>query len=338
MIVRKSMRSLHKLLRRRCPRPGFVLVIATALVPLAAAGCQRTPAAAPAASEGAAGKEGPPSVRVVTPQRTTIHRSVSQPGAIQAYEETPIFAKIAGYVEKWNVDIGARVHKGQVLAVLSVPELEVELLQKEALIEQGTELVELARKSAAAAEAAFKSAEAQINEAEASKERAVAERKRLHSQYQRLARAGRNGVITRESSEESRLRYEAALAGVRQAEARIRSAQANRDEYHARWDKAEADVRVAKANLEVARKNRDYVKAQLQYTRLTAPYDGVVTQQHINTGDFVQLATAGKGRPLYVVQRRDKVRIFVQVPEADAEWVRQGAEAQIRVQALRGRQ
>jgi RND family efflux transporter MFP subunit len=277
-----------------------------------------------------------PTVRIVRPERFPIHREVSQPGAIEAFEETPVFAKIAGYVKKWHVDIGDPVRAGQVMAELSVPELEVELQQKESLIRLAEEQIGQAGKVALAAEAAVKSAEAKVREAEAGLDQADAERKRAKSQYERLARAGRSGVIEKESIEENRLSFEAAEAGLKQAEARVQTARALRDESKAKWDRALADVRVAEASRGVAVNNRDYVKAQLQYTRLPAPYDGVVTRRGINTGDFVQAATADKGRPLFVVERTDLLRIFVQVPESDADWVRKGADARIRVQALRG--
>jgi multidrug efflux pump subunit AcrA (membrane-fusion protein) len=274
----------------------------------------------------------------VRPERAAVRRSVSQPGAIQAFEETPVFAKVAGFVKSWNVDIGDTVRKGQVLAELSVPELEVELQQKEALIRQAQEQVEQAGKAATAAEAALESALAQIQEAEANQERAVAERKRTKLRYDRLARAGQGGFIGGEDVEETRLGYEAAEAGLRQAAARIQTARATRDENRAKWGKALADVRVAEASRDVAVKNRDYVKAQLEYTRLPAPYDGVVTARAINTGDFVQAATAGKEKPLYVVQRTDLMRVFVGVPEADADWVQKGASARVVVQVLRGQE
>src|SRR6516225_165179 len=55
---------------------------------------------------------------VVKPERTTLRRTVRQPGQIQAYEQTPIYPKIPGYVLKWHVDIGDFVKEGQVLAEL----------------------------------------------------------------------------------------------------------------------------------------------------------------------------------------------------------------------------
>ncbi|MGA9924689.1 MAG: biotin/lipoyl-binding protein, partial [Isosphaeraceae bacterium] len=75
-------------------------------------------------------------VEVVKPGRATIRRSTEEPGQIEAYEVTPIYSKVSGYVQKWNTDIGAKVVKGQVLAVLSVPELDAEAEQKMATVEE----------------------------------------------------------------------------------------------------------------------------------------------------------------------------------------------------------
>ena len=63
-------------------------------------------------------------------------RSVGEPGQLQAFETTAVHARIPGYVKGWTVNIGSAVKKGQVLAELSVPELEAELRQKGAAVEQ----------------------------------------------------------------------------------------------------------------------------------------------------------------------------------------------------------
>jgi RND family efflux transporter MFP subunit len=244
-----------------------------------------------------AGPERPSvSVTVVKPERATLRRSVRQPGHIQAFEQTPIFSKLAGYVGKWRVDIGDQVKKGEPLANLWVPEMEVEVKQKGALVEQASAQIEQAR-------AAVLMAQAQLE--------------RSKSQYERLERVGKNGVLDRDTVEETRLGYEAAKASV---------------------EKARADQSVAAANLRVAQENRDHAKTLLEYATLTAPYDGVVTRRNVNTGDFVQPATGAKAEPLYVVERRDLVRICIEVPEADAAWVNKGARAQIHVQVLKGQE
>src|SRR5580704_942146 len=60
-----------------------------------------------------------PAVKVVHPQYRTLKRSVEQPGVIGAYERTALYAKVSGFVDKWNVDIGDRVKGGVTLAKLT---------------------------------------------------------------------------------------------------------------------------------------------------------------------------------------------------------------------------
>ena len=50
-----------------------------------------------------------PAVKVVHAQFRTVQRTVEQPGVISAYERTALYAKVSGFVAKWNVDIGDRV-------------------------------------------------------------------------------------------------------------------------------------------------------------------------------------------------------------------------------------
>src|SRR5262249_1748105 len=61
-----------------------------------------------------------PKVRVIQPEKKDVHRLIERPGYnIEAYERTPLYARIAGYVQKWNADMGDRVQKDDVLAELS---------------------------------------------------------------------------------------------------------------------------------------------------------------------------------------------------------------------------
>ena len=87
------------------------------LLPGLACGCSRPdpPPASPINLD--------PAVKVVRAQYRTVKRTVEQPGVIGAYERTALYAKVSGFVRKWNVDIGDRVKKGDVLATLFVPEL-----------------------------------------------------------------------------------------------------------------------------------------------------------------------------------------------------------------------
>jgi RND family efflux transporter MFP subunit len=193
--------------------------------------------------------------------------------------------------------MGDRVHKGDVLAELYIPEMEVEFKQKEAAVRQ---------------------ASSEIKQAEAAVLRWQADLKHASSQYERLARVGRSGVLDKEQVDETGLAFETAQAAVA---------------------KALADVDVAKARLEVAKADRDHVQTLLQYTKIPAPFDGLVTRRNVSTRDFVQPAAASiKGDALFVVEKVDPVRVFVNVQELEAVWVRDGDTALIRPQSLQGQQ
>jgi RND family efflux transporter MFP subunit len=151
---------------------------------------------------------------------------IEQPGFnIEAFQETPIFARVTGYVEKWNADIGEQVTPKTILVELSVPDLKMELKQKEAAVAQ---------------------AEAQVKQARAAIAAARAQVARTQSQYQRLSRVAQGGLVDRESVEEVRLGYEAAQAGMDRANADVTA--------------AEAHVEVARANRDHARTMLDFAR------------------------------------------------------------------------------
>ena len=72
------------------------------------------------------------SVEVIHPKKGSLERLSTQPGSIQPYESVRLFAKVPGFLKKQNVDINDRVKKGEVLAVVDVPELESQLKRNKA--------------------------------------------------------------------------------------------------------------------------------------------------------------------------------------------------------------
>jgi len=70
------------------------------------------------------------------------------PGSMQAYEESPIYARTNGYLLKWYKDIGSRVNKGELLADIDTPEVDQELSQARAARQQTAAQLDLARISA----------------------------------------------------------------------------------------------------------------------------------------------------------------------------------------------
>jgi RND family efflux transporter MFP subunit len=71
-------------------------------------------------------------VAVTHPRRLTGDQEVILPGDVEAFIDAPIYARVNGYLKKWYFDIGARVHKGDVLADIEAPELDAQLLQAKA--------------------------------------------------------------------------------------------------------------------------------------------------------------------------------------------------------------
>jgi HlyD family secretion protein len=298
------------------------------LVPLLLTGCGRTPANAPTPAP-AAGPGAPLTVTVGKPERHELRRTVEQPGHIEAFAETPLLAKIPGFVKAVNVDIGDRVKTGDILAELFVPELEEELKQKQATVVQMVAEVEQSRKLLAAAEAHVNSAEASVVEAAAARTRSVANFERWKSESARVDNLVARGVIDVQTRDETLNQYRSAEAAKDEVEAKVRSAEAAKIESEARRDKAKSDVDVAIAKAAVARADEGRTSAMIGYTKCPAPFDGVVTARHLDVGHFLQ--PSGTASPLFVVTRMDPVRIFVDVPEADAPLIRDKAEAKVRV-------
>jgi len=73
-----------------------------------------------------------PTVNVVYPKAGAANNEIVLPGNTQAFTDAPIFARTNGYVKSWHVDIGARVKKGQLLAVIETPEVDQQLQQARA--------------------------------------------------------------------------------------------------------------------------------------------------------------------------------------------------------------
>jgi RND family efflux transporter MFP subunit len=73
-----------------------------------------------------------PTVNVQPPQMGKVGSEVVLPGNISAFTDAPIFARTDGYLEKWYFDIGAHVNKGELLATISSPEVDQQLLQARA--------------------------------------------------------------------------------------------------------------------------------------------------------------------------------------------------------------
>ena len=73
-----------------------------------------------------------PTVAVIHPTAEVAQEDLVLPGTLQAYVESPIYARTNGYLKKWYHDIGSRVPKGELLADIDTPEVDQQLSQARA--------------------------------------------------------------------------------------------------------------------------------------------------------------------------------------------------------------
>ncbi len=191
----------------------------------------------------------------------------SLPGQTAAWHASTIYARVNGYVGKWFVDIGDRVHSGQVLALIETPELDAQL---------------------AGAQAQLKAAEAQVLVRKAQADFAK-------TTYDRW-RDSPKGVVSEQEREEKHADFDSAVANLRAAEAEVTLDQARVNQY----------------------------TALSQFKKVTAPFDGIISQRDIDIGNLVTAGSTSSTTPLYVMQQNDPMRIFVDVPQSAAADLMQG--------------
>ncbi len=84
-------------------------------------------------------------VNVIHPQRGKASSDLTLPGMIQAFSQSPIYARVDGYVRTWYVDIGTHVTKGKLLAEIDAPEVDQQLNQARAMLKQAETTLALAK-------------------------------------------------------------------------------------------------------------------------------------------------------------------------------------------------
>jgi multidrug efflux pump subunit AcrA (membrane-fusion protein) len=298
------------------------------------AGRNRT--GAKAEDSGPAGPAAAVRVETVPVGREYLQRvSETTPAELLAYEKTDLYAQVSGRVNEIRVDYGDRVKKGDVLAVLYVPEMKKAHEQKKALVTRAQATIQQAQDALKAAAASYRSAEATVAEVEAGRTRARAQYERWKVELANIEELVARKVIDAQSQRVTLNQFKAAEAGVDEVEARIKAARASLDESKAKQDKARSDLRVAEAQLQVAEAERDEQAAMLDYAQIVAPYDGVVTRRNLHTGAFINVRT--NDLPLLTVMRIDKLRVVVDVSEKDLRYLGKDKTIQAELDALPGK-
>lgn len=240
----------------------------------------------------------PPEVQVTHPTRADVPVSSTLSGTLSPYLQAKLYAKVPGYLKAIYVDKGDRVHTGELLAVIDAPELQSAM---------------------SAARSQVTQAQANLLEKDSSYQKAVAERHLNVLAYERLKEA-------RQSSPDLIAPMEVDVA------------QAKAEQSVAEVATAKSEIAVAKAELASAQDHVEEVSAQLAYTRITAPFDGVVSARYLDPGAMVQTGTnsASQAMPVVEVMDPSRLRLDVHVAETDVPDVKPGTPASVELPAVPG--
>ena len=124
----------------------FAVFIVPCLAILAA-GCDRMSPAGRTSAINAKASTGAQRVETIVAEPQDLDRRIERTATVEAFETADLYAKVGGYLEKINVDIGDRVIENQPLAELYVPEMLKTLQQRQAAVDQAKADVDQAREA-----------------------------------------------------------------------------------------------------------------------------------------------------------------------------------------------
>ena len=229
-------------------------------------------------------------------ERHSVGNTLTIAGEFKPFQDVDVHAKVAGYIRSINVDVGDHVKRGQTIAVLEVPELAAQL---------------------SGADAGARTAQEQIRRAQGDLLRAQSSQAAAHSAYVRLKQAAdsRAGLVAQQEVDDSQAKD---LEGAAQVAS------------------AEAELSAARQQLEVAQANQKQYVALSDYTRITAPFAGVITNRYADTGALIAAGTSSSTQAIPVVRlaQISVLRLVLPIPESMAAQIRIGEVVKVRVQAL----
>jgi RND family efflux transporter MFP subunit len=208
-----------------------------------------------------------PTVNVIHPKRGSPQQEIVLPGNIQAFIDAPIYARTNGYLQSWYFDIGARVRKGQLLAIIDTPEVDQQLQQ----------------------------ARADLNTAQANL---------------RLSEITNN-------------RYE----GLKNTDS-----VAQQD-----VDNAHGDYAAKKAIVDSAAYNVRRLEELQSFTKVYAPFDGVITARNTDIGQLIDSGSASPAKELFHVAATRTLRVFINVPQQYSVAAKPGLSADLTLAQFPGR-
>ena len=235
-------------------------------------------------------------VGVIKAVRKTLQRQLTVSSELAPFQQIDVYAKESGYVKELSVDYGSHVRTGQVMAVLEIPELRLQLEQDDAAIAEAADQVERARNEVG---------------------RVGAQHDVLHLQFDRLNGVAKTekGLVAQQEVDDAHGRDLAAESQLEGARSALASSQ---------------------SQLTRGRANRRRDQALFDYSKIVAPFDGVVTQRYANLGTLVQSGTnsSTQAMPLVQLSQENLFRLVIPVSESYVRYIRIGDPVDVSVPSL----
>lgn len=228
--------------------------------------------------------------------KKSLGRQITLSSELVPFQEIDVYAKESGFVKDLSVDYGSHVKAGQVMATLEIPELEAQLQVDEADIKNANNEVTRAQHELSRYQALYKA---------------------LHLEYTRL-----NGV------------FESQPGIVAQQE--VDDAQGKDLAAASQVDAGQAALEAAQSQLAAARAKLIHDQSLFDYSKITAPFTGVVTDRYANLGTLVQAGTSSSTQAIPIVRlsEDDLFRLVIPVPESYVKFIRIGDPVDVRVPSL----
>jgi len=233
----------------------------------------------------------------VTPVvKKTQSRKITLSSELVPFQDIDVYAKESGYVQKLNVDYGTHVKQGQVMATLEIPELVAQVDMDQAQV---------------------KSASDEVTRAEHELKRYQVMYTALHLEYTRLNGVFQTqpGIVAQQEVDDAQGKDLAAASQV---------------------DAGQAALAAAQSQLASAKAKLAHDQALFDYSKITAPFSGVVTERYANLGTLMQAGTGSstQAMPLVRLSQDDLFRLVIPVPESYVRYIRAGDAVNVRVPSL----
>jgi RND family efflux transporter MFP subunit len=228
--------------------------------------------------------------------RTDLGNSITLTAEFEPFYEVDVMAKEAGYIRHMLVDIGDHVEKGQLLATLEIPELQADLVKAKSDVQTASAERAVARGDLRRAQAA-----AQIAQLSFERIQDVSKKEPGLVPLQEVDVAHSHNL-------QADAEVSAALERVQAAESRYQSAVAG----------------------------LAHETALVEYTRIVAPFRGVVTQRYASEGSMIQagISSQTQAMPVVKVSQNDLLRLMLPVPEENVSSIQNGRHVTVFVPAL----